>query len=85
MFPAFCSRKYLYRSDEDTTDSPRYTSVGLFPVFYVGWKIAHKTKILKPTDIDLRHNLAPIEEYERNYVPQPPAYVLLTDSRIMKC
>ncbi|KAI1024470.1 hypothetical protein LB503_007187 [Fusarium chuoi] len=50
-----------------------YTSVGLFPVFYIGWKIAHKTKIVKPTEIDLRHNLAPIEEYERNYVSKPPA------------
>ncbi|KNB11989.1 hypothetical protein FOXG_11678 [Fusarium oxysporum f. sp. lycopersici 4287] len=50
-----------------------YTSVGLFPVFYVGWKIAHKTKIIKPSEIDLRHNLAPIEEYERNYVSKPPA------------
>jgi amino acid transporter len=51
----------------------RYTSVGLFPVLYVGWKIVHKTKIVKPTEIDLRHNLAPIEEYERNYLAQPPA------------
>ncbi|KAF5620105.1 carnitine transporter [Fusarium sp. NRRL 52700] len=50
-----------------------YTSVGLFPLFYVGWKITHKTKIIKPTEVDLRHNLAPIEEYERNYVPKPPA------------
>ncbi|CAJ0550236.1 Ff.00g101660.m01.CDS01 [Fusarium sp. VM40] len=50
-----------------------YTSVALFPILYAGWKIVHKTKIVKPTEIDLRHNLAPIEEYERNYVPQPPA------------
>lgn len=79
MFLASCSRKYICRTDEDTTDRHRYTSVGLFPVFYVGWKIAHKTKIIKPSEIDLRHNLAPIEEYERNYVSKPPAYVPCLD------
>lgn len=52
----------------------RYTSVGLFPVLYIGWKIVHKTKIHKPTEIDLKYELAPIESYEKDYISQPPKY-----------
>ena len=45
--------------------------VFLFPVLYVGWKLLHKTKIQKASEIDLRKDLDIIEEYERNYVPTP--------------
>lgn len=45
--------------------------VMLFPILYLGWKIIHKTRIYGPTDIDLRRDLDAIEEYERNYVPDP--------------
>ncbi|KPM43679.1 General amino acid permease AGP2 [Neonectria ditissima] len=48
-----------------------YTMVGVFPVLYVGWKLIHKTRILKPEEVDLNKDLDMIEEYERNYVPQP--------------
>ena len=48
----------------------RYTMVGVCPILYVGWKLIHKTKIKKPSEVDLRQGLDEIEEYERNYVPQ---------------
>lgn len=44
----------------------------LFPVLYFGWKIIHKTKIYKPIEVDLLKDLDVIEEYEQNFVPQPP-------------
>ncbi|KAK7408343.1 general amino acid permease agp2 [Neonectria punicea] len=47
-----------------------YTMVGVFPVLYIGWKLIHKTRILKPEEVDLHKDLDMIEEYERNYVPQ---------------
>ncbi|RSL85865.1 hypothetical protein BHE90_005027 [Fusarium euwallaceae] len=50
-----------------------YTSVGLFPVLYVGWKLIHKTKIQKPHEVDLYKNLDEVREYEENYVPTPPS------------
>ncbi|KAL1957134.1 hypothetical protein VTO42DRAFT_6277 [Malbranchea cinnamomea] len=49
-----------------------YTMIGVVPIIYVGWKIAKRTKLLKPTEVDLVRDLDEIEEYERNYVPQPP-------------
>ncbi|KAF5020964.1 hypothetical protein F66182_7010 [Fusarium sp. NRRL 66182] len=52
-----------------------YTSVALFPTLYVGWKLVHKTKIHKPQEVDLCKNLDEIEEYEQNYIPQPPKYL----------
>ncbi|KAF4460826.1 amino acid permease [Fusarium albosuccineum] len=48
-----------------------YTSIGLFPVLYIGWKLIHRTKIHKPEEVDLLRNLDEVEEYERNYVPTP--------------
>ncbi|KAH7162200.1 amino acid permease/ SLC12A domain-containing protein [Dactylonectria estremocensis] len=48
-----------------------YTMVGVFPVLYVGWKLIHKTKILKPEEVDLQKDLDIIANYEANYVPQP--------------
>ncbi|KEZ43946.1 hypothetical protein SAPIO_CDS4140 [Scedosporium apiospermum] len=49
-----------------------YTMVMAFPVLYVGWKIVHRTRIFKPEEVDLRKDLDVIEEYEREYIPQPP-------------
>ncbi|KAL2136754.1 hypothetical protein VTI74DRAFT_1795 [Chaetomium olivicolor] len=50
-----------------------YTMIGICPVLYVGWKFFKKTKIFAPGEVDLVKNLDEIEEYERNYVPSPPA------------
>ncbi|KAL2430376.1 General amino acid permease AGP2 [Exophiala dermatitidis] len=49
-----------------------YTSVAVFPILFVGWKLYKKTKWLKPEQVDLRKDLDDIEEYERTYVPREP-------------
>ncbi|OKP02368.1 General amino acid permease AGP2 [Penicillium subrubescens] len=49
-----------------------YTMIGLFPVLYFGWKIFHRTKFLKPEEVDLVSGLAEIEEYTRDFVQVPP-------------
>jgi amino acid transporter len=49
-----------------------YTMIGLFPVLYFGWKIFHRTKFLKPEEVDLVSGLAEIEEYTRDFTPVPP-------------
>ncbi|KAJ5403796.1 hypothetical protein N7509_003667 [Penicillium cosmopolitanum] len=49
-----------------------YTMIGVFPVLYFGWKFFHKTKFLKPEEVDLVTGLAEIEEYTRDYVSEPP-------------
>ncbi|KAJ6000303.1 Amino acid/polyamine transporter I [Penicillium waksmanii] len=49
-----------------------YTMIGVFPVLYFGWKFFHKTKFLKPEEVDLVTGLAEIEEYTRDYVTGPP-------------
>lgn len=46
--------------------------VAVFPVLYVGYKIIRKTRIYKPEEVDLQKDQDVLEEYERNYVPQPP-------------
>ncbi|KAG5998988.1 hypothetical protein E4U54_002094, partial [Claviceps lovelessii] len=48
-----------------------YTMLAVFPILYVGYKVVRKTKIHEPKDVDLYTDLDVIEEYERNYVPQP--------------
>ncbi|KAJ5176403.1 General amino acid permease AGP2 [Penicillium canariense] len=53
-----------------------YTMIGLFPVLYFGWKICHKTKFLKPEEVDLVSGLAEIEEYTRDFVPVPPKSIV---------
>jgi amino acid transporter len=53
-----------------------YTMIGVFPMIVIGWKLWHKTKFRKLEEIDLKTGLAEIEEYQRNYVPSPPTYVL---------
>jgi amino acid transporter len=54
----------------------RYTMIGVCPVLYVGWKITHRTKIVKPEEADLLRDLDAVELYEQNYVPQPASYVI---------
>lgn len=49
-----------------------YTMIGVFPVLYFGWRILHKTKFLKPDEVDLVTGLAEIEAYTREYVSPPP-------------
>lgn len=41
------------------------------PVLYMGWKIIHRTKIVKPEEADLVKDLAGIEEYTKNFVVAP--------------
>lgn len=49
-----------------------YAMIGIFPILYVGWKVIHRTKLVKPVEADLKKDLDEIEEYTRNYVPTPP-------------
>jgi len=44
--------------------------VFLFPVLFLVWKVIHRTKFYKPAEVDLQQDLAGIEEYTRNYVPE---------------
>lgn len=53
----------------------RYTSVAAFPILYVAWKAIHRTKIYPPAEVDLQQDLDEVEEYTRNYIPNPPRYV----------
>ena len=49
-----------------------YTMIGVFPIFFVGWKLLKKTQWRRPDEVDLYRDVADIEEYTRNYVPRPP-------------
>lgn len=44
------------------------------PVLFLGWKIIHKTKFHRASEIDLNRDQDVLAEYERNYVPIPPRY-----------
>ncbi|KAF1951187.1 hypothetical protein CC80DRAFT_425351 [Byssothecium circinans] len=44
-----------------------YLMVLISPLFYFGWKIAKKTKIIKPEDVDLEWDKAFIDAYEAGY------------------
>ncbi|KAK6857804.1 general amino acid permease [Apiospora arundinis] len=48
-----------------------YMMLFICPVLYVGWKIIHKTKLVKPEEADLVKDLAGIEEYTKNFVVAP--------------
>ncbi|KAI9736211.1 MAG: hypothetical protein M1834_001096 [Cirrosporium novae-zelandiae] len=48
-----------------------YMMVGVFPVLFIGWKVVKKTKWKKPEEVDLVSGVDEIEEYTRNYVPDP--------------
>ena len=49
-----------------------YTMTAVFPVLFVGWKLLKRTRWWKPEEVDLRRDVAEIEEYTRNYVKEPP-------------
>ncbi|RDA91468.1 hypothetical protein CP533_3749 [Ophiocordyceps camponoti-saundersi (nom. inval.)] len=49
-----------------------YTMIPMFPMLYFAWKFTHKTSVYKPEEVDLFKDLAAIDEYERQYIPQPP-------------
>ncbi|GAP93354.2 putative amino acid permease [Rosellinia necatrix] len=49
-----------------------YTAIAAFPILYFGWKIIHRTTIYPPAQVDLQQDLDEVEEYTRNYIPQPP-------------
>ncbi|KAK4867355.1 hypothetical protein LT330_000865 [Penicillium expansum] len=53
-----------------------YTMIGVFPVIYFGWKFFHRTKFLKPEDVDLVTGVPEIEEYTRDFVVIPPKTVV---------
>jgi hypothetical protein len=49
--------------------------VGVFPILFVGWKIIHKTRLYKPTEVDLLKDVDVIDEYQRNFIPVKETYV----------
>ena len=49
--------------------------IGICPILFIGWKLIKKSKFYKPEEVDLYKNLDEIEEYQANYVPNPPKYV----------
>ncbi|KAI0595306.1 amino acid transporter [Biscogniauxia sp. FL1348] len=49
-----------------------YTMIGVCPILYVGWKLIHKTQIIRPDLVDLHQDLEEVEEYTKNFVPVPP-------------
>ena len=55
-----------------------YFMIGLFPVLFFGWKLLKGAKWRKPEEVDLKGEVAEIDEYTRNYVPKPPRYVRLS-------
>ena len=58
-----------------------YTMVAVFPLLFLSWKLLNRTSWRRPEDVDLRQDVEEIEEYQRNYVPIPPKYVLLYNPR----
>ena len=63
-----------------------YFMIGLFPILFFGWKLLKGAKWRKPEEVDLKGEVAEIDEYTRNYVPTPPRYVLtlLSFVRVME-
>lgn len=48
-----------------------YFSVALFPALFFGWKLFKRTKWMKPADVDLKGEVELIDEYTRNFRPEP--------------
>ncbi|KAJ6002598.1 hypothetical protein N7451_005145 [Penicillium sp. IBT 35674x] len=48
-----------------------YTMQLVAPVLYIGWKIAHKTKIVELNDIDLVWDSPQIDSYEASFSDKP--------------
>ena len=45
--------------------------IGLFPVLFIGWKLIKRTKWRKGHEVDLKGEVWEIDEYTRNFVPEP--------------
>ncbi|KAJ5570815.1 Amino acid/polyamine transporter I, partial [Penicillium sp. DV-2018c] len=60
-----------------------YTMIFVFPVLYFGWKIVHKTKFLKPEEVDLVTGVPEVEEYTRDFVDTPPKNIVHKVTRIL--
>lgn len=45
--------------------------IALCPVLFVAWKLIHRTKWKKAHELDLKGEVEEIDEYTRNFVPQP--------------
>lgn len=54
-----------------------YFMIGMFPILFFGWRLlkGNQAKWRKPEEVDLKGEVAEIDEYTRNYVPTPPRYV----------
>lgn len=48
-----------------------YTMVLLAPILYFGWKLIHKTKIVKPAEVDLIWEAPGIDAYEATFYNKP--------------
>ena len=64
-----------------------YFMIGLFPVLFFWWKLIKKSKWRKPEEVDLKGEVAEIDEYTRNYVPTPPRYARISccDATCARC
>ncbi|KAJ5144065.1 Amino acid/polyamine transporter I [Penicillium bovifimosum] len=60
-----------------------YTMICVFPLLYFGWKIIHKTKFLKPEEVDLVTGVPEVEEYTRDFVTTPPKNIYHKVFRIL--
>jgi amino acid transporter len=51
-----------------------YFMIGMFPILFFGWRLlkGNQAKWRKPEEVDLKGEVAEIDEYTRNYVPTPP-------------
>jgi hypothetical protein len=56
-----------------------YFMIGMFPILFFGWRLLKgaQAKWRKPEEVDLKGEVAEIDEYTRNYVPTPPRYVIV--------
>ncbi|RMX85328.1 hypothetical protein D0869_03908 [Hortaea werneckii] len=48
-----------------------YFMIALCPILFVGWKVIKRTRLRKPHEVDLEGEIEEIDEYTRNFVPQP--------------
>jgi len=49
-----------------------YLMIFICPVLFIVWKLVHKTRMYKPSEVDLYKDIPEIEEYHRTFVPSPP-------------
>ncbi|BAE55145.1 unnamed protein product [Aspergillus oryzae RIB40] len=51
-----------------------YTMQLIAPILYFGWKLAHRTRILKPRDIDLVWDRPIVDSYEATFTSPAPGF-----------